>query len=178
MVGKRVAVSKWFIVQTKPNQEKLAADVLIRAGTIIYFPQVQVKKTHGRRTIEVARAFLSRYIFMEDGGSLGLAGLRRYPSINSVVRVGSTPVLIEGTVLDGIRKREVGGFVKLEPLKRVPCLFKSGERVKITVGAYNGIEGVFKHRSGERRAMLFLGFFGRQAKVEVDLDSLVSGEKA
>jgi transcription antitermination factor NusG len=121
----------------------------------------------------VERAFLARYIFLENAGVGSISGIRRHSSITAVVRIGEIPALIAGEVIDEIRSREIAGYIKLEEPAQTPCLFRPGQRVKITEGAYQGIGGVFYRRSGEQRALLFLRWFGRTTRAEIGLSSLV-----
>jgi transcriptional antiterminator RfaH len=68
-------------------------------------------------------------------------------------------------VMDAIYRRSdpETGLVRLEP---VPV--EVGDRVRVFDGPFAGIEGIFKERKGEKRALLLMGMLGTESTVEVD----------
>ena len=68
-----------------------------------------------------------------------------------------------------IREREEPetSFHRLE----MPGL-KVGDQVQIKSGAFAGLEGIFKARSGKERVIVLLSILGQQVQAEVPIDEL------
>jgi len=55
------------------------------------------------------------------------------------------------------------GLVRLDPVPVAP-----GDKVKVFDGPFAGLEGIFKERKGEKRALLLAILLGTESTVEVD----------
>ena len=63
-------LSSWFVVQTKPRQEKTAILNLIRQGYETYCPDVVVKKRMKDKWVEVVEPLFPRYLFLRSDPTL------------------------------------------------------------------------------------------------------------
>jgi len=63
-------LSNWFVVQTKPRQEKTANLNLIRQGYETYCPDVVVKKRMKDKWVEVVEPLFPRYLFLRSDPTL------------------------------------------------------------------------------------------------------------
>src|SRR5262245_11289083 len=131
-------MSDWWVVQTEANFEHVARLLLMRLGFVTYAPRTRVR---GR----VAQLFPT-YVFV---------GVREqfYPILwtNRVVRLlmaGDQPATVKGEIVAHIRKREVGGFVKLPLPNRQ---LKPGQKVRVTNGAFQGQIGLYAGQTGRHR---------------------------
>lgn len=107
-----------------------------------------------------------RYLFLNaiaDQQSLG--PVRSTRGVCSLVRSGMQLVTMPDLVINTIRQRcdPETGLVQLEP---VPV--KIGDRVRVFDGPLAGIEGVFRERKGETRAVLLMRLLGTETIVEVE----------
>jgi len=159
----------WYLIYTKPRQEKLAQENLERQGYMTYLPLIQKKrKRNGKRTATI-EAFFPRYLFISlntttDNWSpirstLGVANIVRFTQYPSIVSDDLISLLMSQENPDtGLYDENFG--------------FKLGESVRITDGALAGYEGFFNARSGAGRVIVLLNVMGNQTAVKVEMDTL------
>ena len=163
MPGSRAS---WFAVYTKPRQERVALENLERQGFRCFLPLAvnpYQKHSAGKPRIE---PLFPRYLFLNaiaDRQSLG--PVRSTRGVANLVRFGMKLVEVPERIIDHIETRRdpETGLVLLDP---VPVVV--GDRVKVFDGPFAGIEGIFRERRGQNRALLLISMLGTQSSVEVD----------
>jgi transcriptional antiterminator RfaH len=156
----------WFTVYTKPRQERIAVENLERQGFNCFLPMAV--NPYQRRTERKQRVepLFPRYLFLNavpDQQSLG--PVRSTRGVCSLVRFGMQLATLPERVIETIHRRRdpATGLVQLEP---VPV--EVGDKVKVFDGPMAGLEGIFKERKGEKRALLLAKLLGAEATLEVD----------
>jgi transcriptional antiterminator RfaH len=77
------------------------------------------------------------------------------------VGFGATPVKVEDALIAFLREREAA-------LRQTPeRLFMPGDRVRLTDGAFAGIEGVYQMTDGEQRAVVLIDFLSKPVSLRV-----------
>lgn len=158
--------ASWFTVYTKPRQERTALANLERQGFECFLPMAvnpYQKRSASRKRIE---PLFPRYLFLNvvpDQQSLGPVGYTR--GVMKLVRFGIELAQVPEAVIRAIKNRRdpANGLVALDP---VPV--QVGERVRVFDGPLAGLEGIFKERKGESRALLLMRMLGTESTVEVD----------
>jgi transcriptional antiterminator RfaH len=107
-----------------------------------------------------------RYLFLNavpDQQSLG--PVRSTRGVCSLVRFGMQLATLPERVIETISRRRdpSTGLVQLDPAPTRP-----GDKVKVFDGPLAGLEGIFKERKGEQRALLLAKLLGAEATLEVD----------
>ena len=156
----------WFAVHTKPRQERIAQENLERQGYRCFLPMaINPYQRRSTKNLRIEPLF-PRYLFLNaapDQQSLG--PVRSTRGVNTLVRFGTKLATMPEPVIRGIdqmRDPETG-LVRLDP---VPV--EVGERVKVFDGPLAGLQGIFKERKGENRALLLMSILGTESTVEVD----------
>lgn len=107
-----------------------------------------------------------RYLFLKaDADHQSLGPVRSTRGVNGLVRFGKELAIMSESVIDAIKLRSdpETGLVQLKP---VPV--KKGDKVRVFDGPLAGIQGIFKERKGEKRALLLMELLGTESTVEVD----------
>jgi transcriptional antiterminator RfaH len=168
----------WFTVYTKPRQERIALENLERQGFHCFLPMAI--NPYQRRTKSVGAAsaakkvfsgsqagpLFPRYLFLNaiaDQQSLG--PVRSTRGVAGLVRFGMKLVTMPEQAIRAIRERldPASGLVRLDP---VPV--EEGDTVKVFDGPMAGLQGIFRERKGEARAILLMNILGTESTVEVD----------
>ena len=158
--------ASWFAVYTKPRQEKIAQENLQRQGFRCFLPMaVNPYQRRSRHTPRVEPLF-PRYLFLNaiaDQQSLG--PVRSTIGVSNLVSFGMQLIDVPDLIITTIRNRcdPATGLVELKP---VPV--EVGDRVKVFDGPFAGIEGIFRERKGQSRALLLMSMLGTESTVEVD----------
>jgi transcriptional antiterminator RfaH len=153
-------MTDWWVVQTEANFEHVARLLLMRLGFVTYAPRIKIR---GRTCW-----LFPTYLFV---------GAREqwYPVLwtNRVVRLlmaGDQPASVKGEIVTHIRKREVGGFVKLPLPNRN---LKPGQRVRVINGAFQGQIGLYEGQTGRDRERVLLELLGQAVPVELPANQIV-----
>ena len=156
----------WFAVYTKPRQERVALENLERQGFRCFLPMaINPYQRRSAKKLRVEPLF-PRYLFLNvipDQQSLG--PVRSTRGVATLVRFGMELARLPEVVIRAVNSRRdpETGLVKLDPVPVAP-----GDKVKVFDGPLAGLEGIFKERKGEKRALLLMSMLGTESIVEVD----------
>lgn len=156
-------MDSWYLVYSKPRQEKGAFFNLSRQGYTVYFPQI-LRKSRGKQTIATQPAF-PRYLFIRlsyetDNWSY----IRSTRGVSNLVRFGDYPARVPDGLIAALRgmENEQGIRELYEPA------FQPGDHVRIAHGALKGYEAIFQASAGSERVRLLLDAVGTHARLEID----------
>jgi transcription antitermination factor NusG len=76
---------------------------------------------------------------------------------------GQQPARVPDAVIDGIREREVGGIVRLPR----PQPFRSGDRVRVVRGPFEGHFGLYDGMAPRERIFVLLSMLGASIRTEM-----------
>ena len=159
----------WYLVHTKPRQEKCALENLQRQGYQCYLPVLPSEKLcHGMVTVAVVPLF-PRYLFIRLGrgdSAKSWAPIRSTKGVSRLVSFGVDPARVDDGLIDLLRAQET--LVQGEPKR----LFRSGERVRLTEVPFTGVEGIYQMTDGDRRVMVLIELMSKQVRVHVAPASL------
>jgi len=151
----------WWVVQTESQREHVVRVLLMRAKYECYFPRIKQRSR--------ISGLFPGYLFVR-------AAEQFYPVrwTEHVVRVlmsGDAPARLSEKIVDEIRKRQIGGFVKLPS----PPRLHKGQRVRITRGYFEGQHAIYEGMTGKDRERVLLDLLGQKVTVELpdrDLEPL------
>jgi len=163
------STKKWYLVYTKPRQERVARTNLGRQGYEIYLPLMrQSLRRRGRRTTSVVPMF-PRYLFIHlDQSTDNWGPIRSTLGVISLVRFSHTPTPVPDNLILVLRAREgVDGILQVahRPLRR-------GSKVRILDGSLAGYEGIFLATSGHDRVVILLDILGKRTRTAIDAVSI------
>jgi transcriptional antiterminator RfaH len=156
----------WFAVYTKPRQEHIALENLERQDFHCFLPMaVNPYQRRSEKKLRIEPLF-PRYLFLNvipDQQSLG--PVRSTRGVATMVRFGQELARLPETVINMINSRcdPCTGLVSLDPVPVEP-----GDNVRVFDGPFAGLQGIFKERKGEKRALLLMEMLGTESTVEVD----------
>ena len=130
----------WFLVHTKPRQERCALDNLQSQGYECYFPTMPAEKLKLGSLSLVNQALFPRYLFIRLGQSPSAQSwtpIRSTKGVSRLVTFGSNAAKLDANLIELLRNQE--NFSKSEP----NLVFKSGQWVRITTAPFPDIEGIY-----------------------------------
>ncbi len=159
----------WYLVHTKPRQEKVALENLERQGYQCYLPIFHSEKLrHGLLTV-FSEPLFPRYLFIRLGGGDSVKSwgpVRSTKGVSRLVSFGMDPAKVNDGLIEQLRAREV--LAQGEPER----LFKSGERVYLAEAPFAGIEGIYQMTDSERRVMVLIQILSKAVEVWLSPASL------
>ena len=159
-------MKKWFLLYTKPKQEKVALWHLQNQAYEVYLPLVQVEKIRQGVRILVEEALFPRYLFvqLDEAGQQSWAPIRSTVGVSQLVRFGHRFAEVSQDLVAWVQAHSK--LMKLAPE------LKQGDLVTITEGPFRGIEAIFRTYDGEKRAILLLNLLTKITEAKFDLSCI------
>lgn len=147
-------MKNWYLIQTKPKQEKMASQNLINQNFEIYYPKTQIKNK--------VVALFPRYIFIQlDDQNQNLSPIRSTKGVANFVRFGIKFAKVPNYIIDTIKQQESKTIDKLIDLSK----FHKGDAIQIQDGALKGQQAIFSHYDGQMRAIVLLKILHQEQQV-------------
>jgi transcriptional antiterminator RfaH len=150
----------WVVAQTKPQQERWAAENVARQGFSWYLPLTRIKR-QPRRPAKLVCVF-PRYLFVFTEGQwhslLGTYG------VTSLVMSGNGPATLPQNAVDALKRREDGDGLIILP-NSPTGRFKAGEPLRVNQGPFSGITGICAQDSAADRVKVLIEFLGQKSTV-------------
>lgn len=159
----------WYLVHTKPKQERCALENLERQGYQCFLPLLCIEKLRNGAVVLGEEPLFPRYLFIrlgQDHSSRSWAPIRSTRGVSRIVSFGAEPARVEEGLVAALQAQAFsrGG----EPER----LFRPGDRVLLTEAPFVGIEGVYQLAEGERRVMVLIEMLSKSVTVRVSPASL------
>lgn len=159
----------WYLVHTKPRQERAALENLERQGYQCYLPTLRLEKLR-RGALSVADAPLfPRYLFIRLGqgeSAQSWAPIRSTKGVSRLVSFGSQPAKVADELIEALHAQET--VAQIKPAR----LFEPGEKVRLTEAPFAGIEAVYDMPDGDHRVVVLIELLAKQVRVQVSPASL------
>jgi len=147
-------MKNWYLIQTKPKQEKMASQNLINQNFEIYYPKTQIKNK--------VVALFPRYIFIQlDDQNQNWSPIRSTKGVANFVRFGIKFAKVPNYIIDTIKQQESKTIDKLIDLSK----FHKGDAIQIQDGALKGQQAIFSHYDGQMRAIVLLKILHQEQQV-------------
>ena len=160
--------SFWFAVCSKPRQEAVAEENLMRQGFYVYLPRLRIRRRRRGQWIDSIEVLFPRSLFIRiDPVRQNLAPVRSTRGVIGLVRFGGQPAVVPDEVMDALLQCQdpTSGFHQenLTP-------YSAGDRIKLVDGPFAGMEAVFAEPDGEKRVIVLLELMGKTNQVRVSRD--------
>jgi transcriptional antiterminator RfaH len=159
----------WYLVHTKPRQEKTALINLERQGYHCYLPTIPSEKLRQGVLSLIDEPLFPRYMFIQlrlDVSAKSWGPIRSTMGVSRLVSFGVEPAKVDEGFIELLRRQE--SAVQTQPLR----LFEPGERVRLTEAPFAGIEGIFQMTDGEARVMVLIEILSKPVSVRATTASL------
>ncbi len=154
---------RWYVAQTCARHEKKVAEQLDGRSIEHFLPLYETVSRWKDRRARLQLPLFAGYIFVHLPLRDRLRALE-IPSIVRLVGFAGLPIPVPDHEMEAMRNGLAGG------LRAVPHPYlKAGQRVRITRGPFEGLEGYFLRRKGLSRFVLSLDLIMRSVAVDVDV---------
>lgn len=154
----------WYLIHTKPRQEKVALENLERQGYVCYLPLLPAEKIRQGSVDIIEEPLFPRYLFIrldQTGTAKSWNPIRSTKGVSRLVSFGNEPAKIDDGLVELLQKQEY-------TTRRAPRpLFHPGERVSLAAGAFTGLEGIYQLANGESRAMILIELLSKPVPLGV-----------
>ena len=151
----------WWAVYTKHQHEKSVAEMLSGKGFEVFLPLHESMRRWKDRQKLLSLPLFPCYVFVRGLLSRRLQVVTT-PGIHMVLSKGEQIEVIPENEIDAIRRAVLGSY-RIEPH---PFL-KVGERVRVTRGSLEGVEGILVRKKNLYRLVLSVDMLAQSVGVEV-----------
>ena len=158
-------MKSWYLIYSKPKEEKLAKEHLERQGYETYLPLVLGRIKKRGRTQKSIQPMFPRYLFIylsdqtDDWGPI-----RSTIGVSHLVKFGMNPAKIPESLITQLKENEVGdGYHVLQSKK-----LKKGDELLIVEGPFEGYEATLFSQNAEDRVVVLLKIAESHIKVQLN----------
>ena len=151
-------MKKWYVVYTKYRKEHIALQNLIAQGYEAELPLCKVEKIIKNKKIIIEEPLFPRYLFikLDEEGSQSWIPIRSTKGVSHLVRFNNLLAQLPEEVTKSIFSNKLDTIISESILP--------GDSVSIDKGPFKGIEALFDHFDGDKRAVLLLNILEKVVK--------------
>ncbi len=154
---------RWYIVQTKPKKELVAALNLEHESVEVFFPRMEGISIIYGKSRKVIKSLFPNYIFAHFDLLVSYRLVRWSSGVSRILGFESGPVPVDDQVIEIIK-----GRVDKNCVVRKALHFKAKDRIRIRSGPFRDLMGIFERWvSDEGKVMVLLNLLNYDAKVEL-----------
>ncbi len=160
---------KWYALYTKSRTEKKVYQLLWEKGIEAYLPLLKTLKQWSDRKKWVEEPLFRSYIFIRISERERLDAIRTDGVVRMITFQGR-PVSIPDKQIEAVRAYINEGEDRVE--KEVQ--FERGNRVEVTHGTLQGLQGIMVETKGKKRVMVEIEGIGEKIMLNIPKSSLKS----
>src|ERR1017187_4758876 len=154
--------SSWRGAYTRHQHEKAVAQVLSTKGFEVFLPLYDSVRRWKDRNKVLSLPLFPCYVFVRGGLNRRLQVVST-PGVHMILNLGQNVATSPEDEIQAIRLTVEGHF-RVEPYPFLKC----GERVRVTRGALEGVEGVLIRKKNMYRLVLSVEMLAQSVAVEID----------
>jgi|SRR6185437_4519063 len=153
--------SGWWALYTKYQHEKTVADILVSKGLEVFLPLYESQRQWKDRKKVISLSLFPCYVFVRSEVNRRLQVVST-PGVHMILTRAGQDALITNPEIDAIR-RCVEGPLPVEPHPFLNC----GERVRVTRGSLEGLEGILVRKKNNYRLIVSVDMLSQSVAVEL-----------
>jgi len=151
---------QWWLVHTKPRNEKALANDLNRLGVDHFLPLARVRRVYASRTVESRIPLFPSYLFINGGED-------EYYRTLTTHRIVHVIDVADQERLNKDLRQVWRAITSEEPVDLYPGIVR-GRRCRVVRGSLKGLEGVVLRRRSICRVYIEVKVLGQSAQLEID----------
>jgi transcription antitermination factor NusG len=152
----------WCALYTRSRHEKAVAEMLAAKEFEVFLPLYESIRRWKDRKMLLALPLFPCYVFVR-GGVYRRLDVLTTPGVHMVLLRGERVAIIPESEIQALRKA-VEGPSRIEPHPFLKC----GERVRVTRGSLEGVEGILVRKKNLYRLVISVDMMAQSAAVEID----------
>src|SRR5665213_20665 len=154
--------SDWWALYTRHQHEKTVAMMLSAKGFEVFLPLYESTRRWKDRSKMITMPLFPCYVFIRGGLDRRLQVVTT-PGVHMILLRGECVAVIPEAEIQAIRRAVEGPF-RIEPHPFLKC----GERVRVTRGPLEGVEGILVRKKNLYRLVLSVDMMAKSVAMEID----------
>ena len=156
-------MNSWYLVKTKPRQEKIAIQNLENQGYVVFCPMVTI---NNRLVV-----LFPGYLFVQlNEKTQNWSPVNSTKGVSHFVKFGSNFAKVPSNVIEFIETNQHINAEKLIKLNN----FKPGDKVQISDGVFKNWVAIFKCYKPEERVILLMNLLGNEQSLSFKKKSVIA----
>lgn len=151
---------RWYVLHTKPRQEKMLAQDLTALKVYHFLPLLTRVRHYGRRKVQTEEPLFPGYLFLRGNTEDTYVADRTH-------RVAQILAVSDQQRLQSDLRNITLALEKRAPLNPYPYL-ESGTWVEVTSGPFQGLQGVVESQGGGERLVIGVEILGQAVSVQLN----------
>lgn len=152
----------WWVVYTRHQHEKVVAETLAGKGMEVFLPLYESLRRWKDRQKMLSLPLFPCYVFVRGVPERRLPVVST-PGVHMILSHGERIATVPDQEIEAIRRTVEGDF-RVEPHPFLRC----GERVRVTRGSLQGVEGILVRKKNLCRLVLSVEMLTQSVGVEID----------
>ena len=156
-------MKKWYLVKTKPRQEKIAKQNLENQGYRAFCP---IGKINNRLVV-----LFPGYLFIQlNDKTQDWSPINSTKGVSHFVKFGLNFAKVPTSVVEFIKTNQHITTDKLNNLNK----FKPGDKVQISDGAFKNWAAIFKCYKSDERVIILMNLLGYKQSLSIKKESVIA----
>ena len=156
-------MKKWYLIKTKPRQEKKAKQHLENQGYVAFCP---ITKINNKLVI-----LFPSYLFVQlNEKTQNFSPIYSTQGVSNFVKFGLNFAKVPTCVIEFIKTNQHITAEKLKDLNK----FKPGDKVQICDGVFNNFVAIFKSYKSDERVILLMDLLGQEQSLSFKKKSVIA----
>jgi len=156
-------MNKWYLIKTKPRQEKKAKQNLENQGYRAFCPMVKI---NDRLVV-----LFPGYLFVQlNEKTQNWSPINSTKGVSNFVKFGLNFAKVPNSVIEFIKTNQHITAGKLYNLNK----FKPGDKVQISDGAFNNYIAIFKCYKSDERVILLMNLLGHEQSLSIKKELVIA----
>ena len=160
----------WYVVATKPRQEAVAHQHLMRQGYSTLLPTLHFKKRRRGKWQQVTEPMFPGYVFVGlEPGTDDMAPIRSTQGCRDLVRFGQQPAVVHEDIVKALQMVNSAQGASSDEATNP---FSPGDVVLIEDGPFQGLSAVYCMIRGADRVQVLITLLGRAQHLNLHINSV------
>ena len=156
-------MKNWYLIKTKPRQEKIAIQNLENQGYGAFCP---IAKINNQLVV-----LFPGYLFVQlNEKTQNWSPINSTKGVSYFVKFGSNFAKVSNSVVKFIKTYQHITSEKLKKLNK----FKPGDKVQISDGAFKNCVAIFKSYKPDERVILLMNLLGSEQSLSIKKESVIA----
>ena len=156
-------MNRWYLIKTKPRQEKKAKKNLENQG---YRPFCPMAKINNRLVV-----LFAGYLFVQlNEKTQNWSPVNSTKGVSQFVKFGLNFAKVPTSVIEFIKTNQHITAGKLNNLNK----FKPGDKVQISDGTFKDYTAIFKCYKSDERIILLMNLLGHEQSLSIKKESVIA----
>jgi len=156
-------VKYWYLIKTKPRQEKIAKQNLENQGYGVFCPIANINNQH--------IVLFPGYLFVQlNEKTQNWSPINSTKGVSHFIKFGLNFAKVPTSVIEFIKTNQ---HITTENFKNLNK-FKPGDKIQISDGAFKNCVAIFKCYKPDERVILLMDLLGHEQSLSIKKDSIIA----